>query len=274
MQDITKLTFIGGGNMARSIIGGLVQDGYPASAIFVADHQQDKLEALQANFGITPVAKATAAVQQADTVLLCVKPQAMYDTLAELKEELLARSPLLITVAAGLPLSAYSKALGHEFAMVRAMPNTPSLVQMGATGLFANAACSSAHCLQAQEIFAAVGSTTWVDDEALLEEVMAISGCGPAYYFLFTELLAKIGHEHGLTAPAAEQLAKQTLLGAASMVEQSDEPLAVLRQRVAAPGGSTQQALDCFMKEGLPELIGKALQAAKDRGLALAKMLE
>ena len=269
-----NLGFIGGGNMARSLIGGLVLANYPASNIHVADHQEKKLKSLHDNFGVSTSLQATTVASKADTVLLCVKPQAMQATLKELKEVLLAQRPLLITVAAGLPLSAYAKALGEELPMIRTMPNTPSLVQMGATGLFANAACSQQHRELAETIFQAVGTTTWVEDEQLLEEVMAVSGCGPAYFFLFTELLAKIGQQNGLSAEAAEQLAAQTLQGAASMVAQTDESPALLRQRVAAPGGSTQQALDCFIGGGLEELMVKALQAAKDRGKELAGMLE
>lgn len=267
------LGFIGGGNMARSLIGGLVHAGYTAQNILVADHSQDKLADLQDDFGVktTP---SLAVAEQADTLLLCVKPQMMLDALAELKTTLLDRRPLLITVAAGLPLSAYSTALGDELPMIRTMPNTPSLVQMGATGLYANAPCNEQQRQQATEIFQAVGSTFWVEQEELLEAVMAVSGCGPAYYFLFTELLAKVGEQHGLSATAAEQLASQTLIGAATMVKQAKEPLATLRQRVAAPGGSTQQALDSFVEQGLEQVIATALQAAKQRGEELAKMLQ
>lgn len=266
-----KITFIGAGNMAASIIGGLVKKGYPAEQITASDLLQDNLDRLQGEFGIIPQADNALAVKDADVVVLAVKPQVMKPVAEGLKPHLKADC-LIISIAAGITIDSISQWLG-ELAIVRCMPNTPALVQTGASGLYANASTSAEQKQNANEILSAVGIVEWLDSEALLDPVTAVSGSGPAYYFLMMEAMIDAGVAQGLSRETATQLTLQTALGAAQLAQNSDVDVAELRRRVTSPNGTTEQAILSFERDGLRDTVARAMQACTDRSIELAKEL-
>jgi pyrroline-5-carboxylate reductase len=267
------IAFIGGGNMARSLIGGLVADGYPADRIWVSDPVKEVLADLAANFGVRIAESNLAAAAQADTLVLAVKPQVIKPVAEELAPALRGRQVLVISIAAGVREPDLNRWLGGDLAIVRAMPNTPALVQTGATGLYANARVSAQQRDLAESLLRAVGVTQWVAEEPLLDAVTALSGSGPAYFFLLIELIEQAGVKLGLPPETARLLTLQTALGAAKMALESRESAAVLRQRVTSPGGTTERALATFEQGGLRELVEQALRAASDRAAELGDML-
>jgi len=267
------LSFIGGGNMARSLIGGLIADGWPASRIQVTDTNPDQCAYLAERFGVTTGSDNNAAVAHADVVVLAVKPQVMHAVGSEISAAIQARRPLVISIAAGIRSADLDRWLGGDNAIVRCMPNTPALVQSGATALFANACVNNGQRDLAESILRAVGLTLWLDDEQLMDAVTALSGSGPAYFFLIMEALQAAGVQLGLPEQTARLLALQTGFGAAKMALESDEDAATLRQRVTSPGGTTERALQTLEDGGLRELIARALTAARDRSRELADQL-
>jgi pyrroline-5-carboxylate reductase len=267
------LSFIGGGNMAHSLIGGLIADGWPASRIQVTDTNPDQCAHLAERFGVTTGSDNNAAVAQADVVVLAVKPQVMHAVGSEISAAIQARRPLVISIAAGIRSADLDRWLGGDNAIVRCMPNTPALVQSGATALFANACVNNGQRDLAESILRAVGLTLWLDDEQLMDAVTALSGSGPAYFFLIMEALQAAGVQLGLPEQTARLLALQTGFGAAKMALESDEDAATLRQRVTSPGGTTERALQTLEDGGLRELIARALTAARDRSRELADQL-
>jgi len=266
-----KLAFIGGGNMATSLIGGLLANGYHAADITVCDIDEDKLVGLSQQFGIATTTDSGVAVTGADVVILAVKPQIMQTACEQLAESLNNSNCLFISIAAGMEEQAIDRWLGGKQAIVRCMPNTPALVQLGVTGLYANTRVSTAQKSLAESILEAVGITVWIDQESALDAVTAISGSGPAYFFYFIELLQQAGENLGLSEDTAHLLARQTALGAATMAQQGD--VAELRTQVTSPGGTTEQAICSFQQGGLADLVGKATKAARDRAQELAKNL-
>jgi len=269
----TNIAFIGAGNMARSLIGGLVASGQHAASLCAVDPDPAQREQISAAFGVPTQADSIAAVAQADTVVLAVKPQIIRDVALALADTVQAHRPLLISIAAGIRLSDLERWLGGATALVRCMPNTPALIQCGATALYANPLVSAAQRKQAQAIMAAAGITVWVDEESLLDAVTALSGSGPAYFFLVMEALEQAGEKMGLSAPVARQLALQTALGAARMASDSDESPAQLRARVTSPGGTTERAIGLLQQGGLEALFERALQGAKTRCEELSDQL-
>lgn len=267
-----SIGFIGGGNMARSIIGGLVANTSLALNILVYDHSQETLANLKNDFAITPVSSNQALAEQCDVIVLAVKPQVMKSVLSELDAS--KSQAVFLSVAAGLKIESLTKWLRSDVPVIRAMPNTPALVQCGATGLFANTLVSSQHKKYADIIMKAIGIGLWVDSEDLLDSVTALSGSGPAYYFLVMEAMQLAGEKLGLDAETARLLTIQTALGAATLASQSTEELSVLRQRVTSPGGTTERAINTFMDNHLIETFGKAMQAAFDRSKELAIELD
>ncbi len=272
MTDST-LAFIGGGNMASSLIGGLIAKGHAANSIWVSDKDTQKLEALNSRFGVPVSADNAASAANADTVVIAVKPQHVSDAVKDVAEHVKARGAQIVSVAAGVREAQIRSALGFEGAIVRCMPNTPALVGAGASALFANEFVSDQQRTTAQAVLDAVGLTVWVDDEASLDAVTALSGSGPAYYFFFIELMEKTAIDLGLPAQTARDLALQTALGAAKMASTSPETPGILRERVTSPGGTTERALAAFRDGGLEELVGKALRAARDRSVELGDSL-
>ncbi len=266
----TSIAFLGGGNMARALIGGLLQAGRSACAVTVADPNDAARQAASADFGVRVTASNSEALDGADVVVLAVKPQIMPAVLAEMAE-MLSSEPLVISVAAGITLARLERELGSSLALVRAMPNTPALYGAGMTGMVANAAVDRAGRQLAEDILAATGQTLWLEDEALMDVVTAVSGSGPAYFFALTEQLALAGERAGLSAAAAAQLARQTAFGAGLMMVESGLAPAELRMRVTSPGGTTQAALERLGEDGFERLVGRAVSAAIQRGRELGK---
>lgn len=271
MKDKT-IAFIGAGNMASALFGGLIKQGFPATNIRATDPSEACRKAA-ASLGVTALEDNAAAVTGADAVVIAVKPQVLKQVLAPLKDALAERKPLLISIAAGISVDSLQSWAGDGVPVVRCMPNTPALVQTGATGLYASAGVSSEQKQLAENILAAVGISVWVDSEEALDAVTAVSGSGPAYFFAVMEAMQAAGVALGLPADVAEQLTLQTALGAARMAVDSDVDAAELRRRVSSPGGTTLEALATFEQGGLQELFLKAMQNCAARSVELAKEL-
>jgi pyrroline-5-carboxylate reductase len=266
------LAFIGVGNMARAIIGGLLTNGYPANHIWVSEPKIERLSDLAA-LGLNSTSDNNLATRSADVVILAIKPQVLKAVCLDIADSIQKHQPLVVSIAAGIMTTSMEKWLGGSTAIVRCMPNTPALVQTGASGLYANAQVSADQRLQAENVLKATGITLWVDEETQLDAVTAVSGSGPAYFFLVMESMIEAGKNLGLTEETAIHLTLQTALGAAKMAQASDVTPAELRRRVTSPNGTTEQAILCFNEGGLPQLFDRALKACNDRSVELAEEL-
>ncbi|MBR9909863.1 MAG: pyrroline-5-carboxylate reductase [Gammaproteobacteria bacterium] len=267
-----RLTFIGAGNMASSIIGGLVDKGYPPQLINATDPYQPSLDKLAAQYGIEVSQDNGAAASGAEVVLLAVKPQVLKQVCTDLGPQLSPRA-LVISIAAGIDSTSIERWLGQPLAIVRCMPNTPALVQTGASGLFANANTSASQKQLATEILGAVGIVQWLESETMIDAVTAVSGSGPAYYFLLMEAMIEAGVAQGLSRDTATQLTLQTALGAAQLACKSDVDVAELRRRVTSPNGTTERALQSFEQDQLRATVARAMQACADRSREMATEL-
>ena len=267
-MESVKLGFIGAGNMTSSLIRGLLANGTSADSILIADIDEEKLQTLHTECGVL-ISSNQAIAEEADVIVLAVKPQVMKSVCTEI--ELADSTPLLVSIAAGIPLGSLQNWLGEKAAIVRCMPNTPALVGKGATGLFANELTSEQQKEHASQLMSAVGSIVWVNSESAIDAVTAVSGSGPAYFFLFMEAMQEAAADLGLDKETAEQLSIQTALGAAELALQSEDDVAELRKKVSSPGGTTERALREFENGGLRELVQKALTAARDRSEELAR---
>ncbi|OBA00300.1 pyrroline-5-carboxylate reductase [Halomonas sp. G11] len=268
-----KITFIGAGNMASAIIGGLIDSGVTPDDITATAPQESELEALRTRLNIQTQTDNNAAASQTDVLVLAVKPQIMRDVCEALSDTVQQRRPLVISIAAGLDAATIDQWLGGGNAVVRCMPNTPSLVGRGASGLYANARVSDAQRDIATQLMEAVGIVEWVEEEALLDAVTAVSGSAPAYFFLMLEAMEDAAVELGLPADKARRLAIQTALGAATMAQQSDKDPATLKQNVMSPGGTTEQAIQHMEDAKLRTTIADAMQACAKRAQAMSKEL-
>jgi pyrroline-5-carboxylate reductase len=268
-----KIAFIGGGNMATSLIAGLVADGHAPDTIQVADPSQERRDTLQASFGIRALANNADAIVDADTLVLCVKPQMAAAVCTDIAAAVAASRPLIISVMAGVPEQAMQRWFGAPLPVVRAMPNTPAMVQTGAIGLHASPEVDAEGRNRAETILRAAGLVRWVEDEARIDAVTAISGSGPAYFFLFMEALEDAGVALGLDAQTARLLTIQTALGAAKMAMESAAPPARLREQVTSPGGTTERALAVFQEADLHALVARAARAARDRAADISRTL-
>ena len=269
-QDATDpIAFIGGGNMARSLIGGLVAQGRAAGSIRVAEPVDALRDALAKDFGVAVFATAGEAAAGASTVVLAVKPQVMRVVCGELAGVAPADA-LVVSIAAGITSAQIDRWLGGGRAIVRAMPNTPSLIGQGVTGLFATGAVTPAQRQRAAALLESGGPTTWIDDEALMDAVTAVSGSGPAYVFLLAEAMQAAAERQGLPPDAASLLVRQTIAGAAAMLVQAGEPAPVLRARVTSPGGTTQAAVETLQAGGFEALLDRAIERATQRGRELS----
>ena len=266
----TQIAFIGGGNMARSLIGGLVREGQPRNAIHVAEPNADLRAALAQDFGVVTHSLNAAAALVAGTWVLAVKPQVMGSVLDELAPVAADRAPLVVSIAAGVTHARIARSLGARARVVRTMPNTPAMIGAGITGLYAGADVAMDERAKVERLLATAGATVWIEDEQLMDAVTAVSGSGPAYFFLLIEALTAAGTRQGLPEATASKLALHTALGAARMAVESGEPAATLRQRVTSPGGTTAAALDAFARGGFAELVDTAVDAATRRGRELA----
>jgi pyrroline-5-carboxylate reductase len=268
-----NITFIGGGNMATSLIGGLIAHQHPADCITVAELDANKLKLLQQTLNINIDSDNNRAIAGSDVVVLAVKPQIMQAVCRSIASSVQQLRPLIISIAAGIRSTDIDRWLGGQCAMVRCMPNTPALIQAGATGLFANDRASPAQRNLAENILTAAGMTLWVGQENLLDAVTAVSGSGPAYFFLFIEALQKAGEELGLDAETAQALTLQTALGAARMAIEGTDSAVSLRSKVTSKGGTTAAAIDYFQQHNFVELVGQALSKAQHRATELADIL-
>jgi pyrroline-5-carboxylate reductase len=266
-----KIAFLGGGNMAGALIGGLAAKGYDRSSISVVEISPAARERLAAQHAVHASPAPDAATMAADVLVLAVKPQDMRAALLGLPQNL--NEKLVISIAAGVRLDALSRWLGGHRKLVRCMPNTPALIGAGIAALCALPDVSAVEREKAESILAAVGEVVWVDEERLLDPVTALSASGPAYVFWFIEQLAASGEKLGLPGDTARKLAMQTVLGAAKLAAQSDKPPAELRKQVTSKGGTTEAALNVFNEEKLAERILKALEAASRRGAVLGDEL-
>ncbi len=273
IMNNTQIAFIGAGNMATSLIGGLIADGHDPARIQASDPDQEQLSRLAARFGIRVASDNAAALAGAGVVVLAVKPQVLEAVARELAPGLRKQRPLLISIAAGVREEDLLNWLGGGLPLVRGMPNTPAMVQSGASVLHASPEVSEAQKNLAESIMRAVGITQWVDDEALMDAVTALSGSGPAYFFLIMEAMSQAGEELGLSRETAQLLTLQTALGAARMAIESSETPEHLRHRVTSPGGTTERALEVLEQGGVRDLFRDALQAARDRSRDLSQML-
>lgn len=265
------ITFIGAGNMASAILGGMVDSGYSREAITASSPDESQLAALHERFGIQTTTSNVDAVKQADVVVLAVKPQLMKDVCTELHGTVQDTRPLIVSVAAGIPADALERWLGGDLPVVRCMPNTPSLVGSGACGLFANPRVDADQRDLATTLLGAVGLVEWVDEESLLEAVTAISGSGPAYFFLVFEALEAAGVKLGLPADSARRLALQTAAGAARMAQQSDQSPEQLKRNVMSPGGTTERAVHCLEDAHLRQAFLEATDACAQRAREMAE---
>lgn len=267
-----RIAFVGGGNMARSLVGALMRAGVAPSLITVAEPNEALRDQLHVDFGIGVFADAADVVANADVIVLAVKPQVMRSVCASIAPLLAQPRPLIVSIAAGIRIAQLDGWLGSGSPIVRCMPNTPALIGAGATGLFANAAVDSDSRTLATALMAHAGSTAWIDDEALMDTVTALSGSGPAYFLLLIEALEDAATEQGLPRATARALAVQTCLGAARMASEDAGSPANLRARVTSPGGTTQAALDAFAAGGFAALVRAAVCAATQRGVELSQL--
>ena len=268
----TRIGFIGAGNMASALAGGLLARGWRAADISLSDAYPDAL-VQHAQRGLFTTTDNRALVERSDVLVLAVKPQVMAEVLKPLADIVQARQPLIISIAAGIPGASLERWLGGPLPVVRAMPNTPALVQTGATGLFANTRVSAAQRASAESILGAVGIALWVDSEHLIDAVTAVSGSGPAYFFYVMEAMMMAGRDLGLDEKTARALTMQTALGAAQMAITADVGPDELRRRVTSPGGTTERAIATFDEAGLRDIFARALSACAARGGELATQL-
>ncbi|MGI8561551.1 MAG: pyrroline-5-carboxylate reductase [Luteimonas sp.] len=271
------IAFIGGGNMARSLIGGLVARGVRGASIHVAEPVASVREALALDFGVSVHADAAEAVAGARTWMFAVKPQVMREVCRSLAALARDAPPLAVSIAAGITTAQMARWLGSGagddpgIAVVRAMPNTPALLGAGVSGLYANAQVGADGRARAEALLSSAGKTVWIEDEARMDAVTAVSGSGPAYVFLLAEAMEDAGIAEGLPAEAARTLALQTVLGAARMLTESEESPSELRRRVTSPGGTTQAAVETFEAGGLRALVAEAVHNAAERGRQLSQ---
>lgn len=266
-----KITFLGGGNMANALIGGLVAKGFAATNISVVELHAENRSKLEATYGVRTYAGPDAAAWASDVIVLAVKPQNMKEAVAPLAGQL--KDQLVVSIAAGLNLGSLSRWLGGHRRLVRCMPNTPALIGAGVTGLYALPEVDEAGRAAAQRILEAVGSAVWFADEGQMDAVTGVSGSGPAYVFLFIEALQEAGKALGFDDEQARRLAIETTLGAAKLAAQSAEPASVLRERVTSKGGTTAAALAVMAERGVKEGIIAGVKAAEARGAELGQQL-
>jgi pyrroline-5-carboxylate reductase len=266
-----KITFIGGGNMAVALIGGLKKKGFSAAGIQVVELNPEARERLTETFGVRCAPAVDVAALACEAIVLAVKPQQMREALASIAGRL--SSQLVISIAAGLRMTDLARWLGGHRRIVRTMPNTPALIGAGVTGMCADAGVDAEGRDKAERILSAVGRTVWIEDEAQMDAVTAVSGSGPAYVFYFMESVAAAAEGLGFDAGTARMLAVETFLGAAKLAEGSADSLAQLRERVTSKGGTTEAALKSFEAEGLRLAIARGVQAAVERGRELGEMM-
>ena len=271
-----RIAFIGAGNMAASLIGGLRAQGVAASAIRASDRGVEQRAKISADYAIETFASNAEAIRDADVIVLSVKPQVMKEVCLDLAAHI-GTNQLIVSIAAGINCASLERWLGtpqHATpAVVRCMPNTPALLRQGVSGLYANAQVSVQQRQQAEQLLGAVGVALWLEEETLIDAVTAVSGSGPAYFFLMIEAMTDAGEQLGLPRETAAQLSIHTALGAARMAADSDVEASELRRRVTSPAGTTEAAIKSFQAGGFEALVEKAVRAAANRSAELAEQL-
>lgn len=270
-MNASRIAFIGGGNMAAALIGGMLKDAREGArpSIVVADPDLDRRQALVDQLAVEATDDNHVAISDAQLVVLAVKPQVMQSVAADLAPQLVA-DQLVVSIAAGIPVAALQRWLGGHAAVVRAMPNTPSMVGCGATGLFAVKAVSREQRSDAESLMRAVGVVQWVDTESQIDEITALSGSGPAYVFYLMESMQAAAEELGMAPEVARLLTLETVYGAAKLALTASEPPAELRRRVSSPGGTTERAIAELDASGVREAFVRAVRASRDRSRELA----
>lgn len=261
-----NITFIGAGNMARAIINGLLANGYPQDKLFIANRSPAKL----AEFPVQTSTDNEAMAQHADVIVLAVKPYQIATVCEQLKTVCQHNKPLIISVAVGTTIEQIQVSLGYEAAIIRSMPNTPSAIGFGATGLYANALATDDDKSTAADIFNAVGSVAWVEREELLSAVAAVSGSGPAYYFLFMQAMLSGAEKLGLDIEVAKSLITQTVIGTGKLASVNNHEFTQLRQQVTSPNGTTFAATEYMQQHGIVNIIEKAMLANVKRAEEIA----
>lgn len=264
--------FVGAGNMARALAGGLISNGWDKDRLALADPDANQRQAVEAALGVRVYANNLEVAAQADILVLAVKPQVLGTAAKVLAPTVHRRRPLVISVAAGVRIADLERWLGETLPIVRVMPNTPALVGSGASGMFANRNVSEAMRDQAESILRAVGVAVWLTREEQLDVVTALSGSGPAYFFLVMEALEQAAVRSGLDLDTARLLTLETAFGAAKMALEGSEEPSLLRQRVTSPGGTTEQALKVLDQAGIHRIFDDAIRAAVKRSRELAEL--
>lgn len=268
-----KIAFIGAGNMAISLIKGLLASGYDVTKIIATSPSESNRQQVMQSVGVRCIESNIEAITQSDIVVLAIKPQVLASVCSNIEDTVIKHNPLVISVAAGIRSTDINRWLGGNCAVVRCMPNTPSMIQTGATGLFANSLVSTEQKSDAENILRAVGLAVWVDSDEDIDSVTALSGSGPAYYFLFMESMQQAAENMGLDKKTAKLLTIQTAFGAAKMALESAYSCEDLRKKVTSPNGTTEQAIKSFEANQLPEVVSQAMLAAKNRAISLADEL-
>ena len=271
MNNDVSIGFIGAGNMASALAGGMIANGRAPQSIMLSDLNHEQLKQVANSLNVTTCNTNMDIVTQCPIIVLAVKPQVMQSVVTELRDSLQAQKPLLISIAAGITLDKLEHWLGSSLPMVRCMPNTPALVRQGASALYANKVVNEQQKKLAQTIFEAVGHVEWLDQEEHIDIVTALSGSGPAYFFLMLEAMIKAAVDQGLDEACARQLAIQTAIGASMMAQQSDVDIGVLRQRVTSPKGTTEAALKSFAANHYDDIVKQAMDAARHRSIELSR---
>ncbi len=263
---MSTIAFLGAGNIANAIMGGLISDGHTLFAFDPVEHCRERARGL----GVTIASSNTDAISKAEIVMLCVKPNVVLDLLDEISAS--SQGKLFISVAAGITTVNMLSRLPAATALVRCMPNTPALVKTGMTALFASKAVTAEHRTSATSVLTSVGESLWVDTEAELDIVTAVSGSGPAYFFLMMEAMINAGVAEGLSTEVSTQLVLQTALGAAVMAKQSEFDAGTLRKQVTSPGGTTAAAIKHFQTVEFEKAVRGAVSAARTRSVELSKI--
>jgi pyrroline-5-carboxylate reductase len=271
MTDNFSIGFIGAGNMASALVGGMIANGFPSEKIMLSDINEQQLQALEKVFGINTTTNNETLIEKNDIVVLALKPQVMQSVLEPLVKKLQEKKPLIISIAAGVTINSLNTWSSQGLAIIRCMPNTPALVKLGASGLFANEKVNNIQKNQAEAILKAVGIVEWLEQESQIDAVTALSGSGPAYFFLMIESMIAAGVAQGLSKESATELTLQTALGAATMAKTSDVDVSELRRRVTSPHGTTEAAINSFKENNYQEIINQAVNAAFKRSVELSK---
>ncbi len=267
-----KISFIGAGNMTRSIVGGLIKSGYQPELIETTNPSVEKLTALQSDFGVKVSHNNETSAQQADIIVLSVKPQ-MMETVCNKLSHLDLSNKLIITIAAGIPASRYQDYFKQSIKLIRTMPNTPTQIGVGVTGIFADDSISTDEKLTCEQIMQSGGEVVWVEKESELNQVIALAGSSPAYFFMFVESMLQAAEKMNVPADKARLMVQQAALGAAEMVKQNpDLTAAQLRQNVTSKGGTTAQAIKTFEDGGLRDLVDSAMQNCIKRAEEMEKL--